>query len=482
MAYFCLQPGWSVHSIHELELIEADLARGAEVHVIPPGSMLRFSDIRPWSDFRKHLHKDMRRFRDGISMLSAPVELHSFDSLVRSCESYGKLEALEWPTFTDHEMLNAFRFESHDCGNAVRSSLISHTRNTAVDLSGYEEWLRTALDSSIRVYLAAKAFIARYEPETVCVFNGRMATFRGVLRASQEAGVECLVHEMGATLDRIGISVNTMPHDIHWIQQEIQRHWEGCESKDQARRIGRSFYQRKRDKEVFSGTVYTANQEVDRLPPEIDGSRTVYSVFTSSEFERFALPQYYRYLIHESQLEGILDLVRILKDHRFDGVLCVRIHPNSAEEQPSLLEALRQEVKDDFVVIAPADSTVDTYALIDASEKVFTFGSTVAMEAAFWGKPSVSFATTPYDNLDVIQRPVDREDAIRLVVEELEPRASEDCLKYGYYYSTFGRQLRFSDWRHEERRKLAFKGEKIRKSNPYRWARHRYRRLRGDVR
>jgi len=301
----------------------------------------------------------------------------------------------------------------------------------------------------------------------VYVFNGRMATFRGALRACQELGVECLVHERGATLDRIGLTANTMPHDIFWVQQEILRHWDASDEDENTKcEIGRSFYQRKRDKQVFNWKVYTENQEPNRLPLGLDVGKPVYSIFTSSEYERFALPQYYRYLLHDSQLEGIRDLVGILKDHRFDGTLCVRLHPNSHDEQPNLLEALQRAVQEDFVLIIPADSPVDSYALLDVSDKVLTFGSTMAMEAAYWGKPSVSFATNPYQNLDAIYYPADRQDAVRLIVEPLAAKGGLDCLKYGYFYSTFGRKLRYSEVR--DGSSLTFKGHVIREAYVYR--------------
>ncbi len=481
IGHFCLQSLMRFHFVHDLELIQANLDAGHQVHVIHSGKRMRFSDTTWHVDYRDRLPSEMSCFRAGIALLDGEVALHSVDQLALDADEYPEFQQTEWPEFDSHAALDQFRFGAHDCGNAVRSSLISHLRNTEADTKKHAEWIRRALDTSVLVYLAAKAFIQKYKPDRVYAFNGRMATFRGVLRAAQEAGVECVIHERGATLERISLSKNTMPHDIYWRQQEILRHWEEDSTPlTEKREIGEAFYRKTRDKQVFNWHAYTQGQRVDWLPAEVKQAPRVYSIFTSSEFERYAMPQYYRYLLHDSQLQGIQDVVALLKEIHFDGALCIRIHPNSHNEKPNLFGSLQREIQEDFVHVLAADSPADTYALIDASEKVITFGSTVAMEAAFWGKPSVSFATNPYENLGAIYQPTTRADARRLLAEELAPKGYENCVKYGYYYSTFGQRLRHSTV--EGLFDLRFKGQRIRESFAFRKLVKPYHKLRAKLR
>lgn len=446
VGYFCLQSLWSIHFAHDLELIQADLDAGHDVHVVYPSKTLRYSDTSPFDFSPRQQRRELRCFWTGLNLLTRPPSVHTISSLIRFHRLYGQFRRLEMPPFESREALNDFRFNGHDAGNAVLSSVIWETKDTEVDLTEHANLVERALDTSIKVYIAARSFIERVEPDRVVLFNGRMATFRGVLRACQETGTPCLVHERGATLDRISLTENTMPHDPAWVAQQINETWNKAEHNDAEKRaIGRSFYERKRNGDGLNWISFTEGQEVGRLPFQRTDGRTVFSIFTSSEHERFALPQYYRYLLHESQLEGILDIIRILEAGEFPGLLCIRIHPNSAGGNPNLQEMLQHRVTQDFVRIAGARSPVDTYALIDASEKVFTFGSTVAMEAAYWGKPSISFATSRYDQLDSIIQPTDHAEAVRLVLDPVPPRDSEDTLKYGYYYSVFGRPLRYAE-------------------------------------
>ena len=423
---------------------------------------MRFSDTHRKDDYRIHLRGDLRCFRDGIRLLSRNVQVHSIDELAYEADDLASVRSFQWPTFQHHQELDNFRYEGHDCGNAVLSSLIFHTRDARVALEEHRKWIHRALETSIIVYLAAKMFNRVHRSDRVTVFNGRMATFRGVLRACQEDGVECLVHERGATINRVGLTKQTLPHDLLYRQQEILRHWPIDPAKEKsARKIGKSYFERKRAKQVFNWSVFTEPQREGLLPRGLEDTEPIYSIFTSSEYERAGLPQYFRYYLHDSQLSGILDIVKILKDNHFRGALCIRIHPNSHDEKPSLQASLSRELSDSFVKVIPADSPVDTYALIDASEKVISFGSTVSMEAAFWGKPSILLATTDFEHLDSTYRPLDRPDLVRLLTSSLLPKGKSGCFKFGHYYSTFGRSLRYSEdfGLHD----LAFKGTRIRK-------------------
>lgn len=473
VAYFCLQSWIPTLFGYDLDLIQEDLDAGHEVHVVRPSKTLRFSDTARFDASPRRLRRELRRFWKGMDLLSAPPRVHSVDSLVRFHPMSRELRRLEIPPFSSHEELQAFRFHGHDAGNAVLSSLISATRDNLVDLTQYRDFVERGLDTSLKVYVAARAFIERRRPDRVVLYNGRMATFRGVLRACKETGTDCVVYERAATLNRVALTKNTMPHDPAWVARQITETWENGEHPLHEKRvIGRSFYERKRSKDGSFWDSFTEAQETGRLPFQPSEARPVYSIFSSSECERTALKQYYHYVLHESQLNGILDVIRILEEHDFPGLLCIRIHPNSAEEKPNLQEQLEGCVKQDFVRIIGADSPVDTYGLIDASEKIIAFGSTVTMEAAYWGKPTISLATCIFGQPDSVYHPKDRDEAVQLIVKPLEPRATEDTLKYGYYQSVFGRPLRHA--RPVDVMTCYFKGEALhaRHARRPRWRSH----------
>ncbi|MBA3890883.1 MAG: hypothetical protein H0X64_10145, partial [Gemmatimonadaceae bacterium] len=72
------------------------------------------------------------------------------------------------------------------------------------------------------------------------------------------------------------------------------------------------------------------------------------------------------------------------------------------------------------------------------SEVVVTGGSTVGVEAVFWGRPSVLIGPSGYDELDVVHGAHDAASLEALLRRPLPGVKHEAALAYGYYRATFG--------------------------------------------
>ena len=84
-------------------------------------------------------------------------------------------------------------------------------------------------------------------------------------------------------------------------------------------------------------------------------------------------------------------------------------------------------------IIMP-EERIDSYALMESCEKIVTFGSTIGIEATYWGKPSVLLGACTYDNLDCCYTPKDRFDAVELIISPLKPKPKENCYPYAYLF------------------------------------------------
>jgi hypothetical protein len=84
-------------------------------------------------------------------------------------------------------------------------------------------------------------------------------------------------------------------------------------------------------------------------------------------------------------------------------------------------------------VIWPHDS-IDSYALLDACEKTLTFGSTIGIEATYWGKPSILAGRAFYENLDCVYRPKSHDELVALLRRDgLPPCPADSALMYFYW-------------------------------------------------
>jgi len=73
------------------------------------------------------------------------------------------------------------------------------------------------------------------------------------------------------------------------------------------------------------------------------------------------------------------------------------------------------------------------------ADKVVTFGSTVGIEAPFWGKPSILGGRAVYQQLGSTYNPDSHEELMGLLLTSgLPPNDKLGSLMYGYFYNTFG--------------------------------------------
>ena len=144
-------------------------------------------------------------------------------------------------------------------------------------------------------------------------------------------------------------------------------------------------------------------------------------------------------------------------DH--DDLHCyLRMHPNLKGVDNKHTREL-YDLRREFFEIIPPDDPVSTYALIKHADKVLTFGSTVGIEAVFWGTPSIHAGRSYYQDLEGTYNPGSHEELITMLKADLPPKDRTAALVYGYYFSTFG--IPFKYFRATGVKSGQFKGQTI---------------------
>jgi capsule polysaccharide export protein KpsC/LpsZ len=111
----------------------------------------------------------------------------------------------------------------------------------------------------------------------------------------------------------------------------------------------------------------------------------------------------------------------------------LRLHPYVAQGSPQDLRRFMDLRHPQLSVIAPS-STVNSYDLMLASEKVISFGSTIGIESVYWGKPSILLGRTNYEDLNACYVPKTKEEAISMISDPRLPAKSSVCaLPYACY-------------------------------------------------
>lgn len=348
--------------------------------------------------------------------------------------------------------------ENARLGRSVISSLVSFFRSTQVDFRSHRSLARSMCMSSAFLYFNTLENIERDKLDRIVVFNGRFFDSHAVWSAAIQKGIEVWLHDCGADQYRYGVFEGVI-HDRKHLAQRILAFSRDL-SHEELVCCGEEFYARQRygRNTEFS---YTKGQRKDMLPAGwAEGVRHIV-IFTTSEDEFLAAGEgWTEGLIYPSQAEGIIRICQGLGDDATIQTI-IRCHPNSARTKSPEMDGVAMRVPNSTIYIQP-NSPCDTYALLDKADVVVTFGSTVGVEATYWGKPSVLLGRAMYEELEVCHMPESHEAALAMLRDpKLAVRSRQGTLCYGAYWSRFG--TRFQRYRPTGRSAGHYHGRNIAK-------------------
>jgi hypothetical protein len=429
------------HYETDLEIAQRHLRDGDEVDLLTCEGEALACDINPEHRFLKCV-KCMSKRRRGVPLLEprGRVRVRSLFSL-----DGGRRPSAPRSGFEGLEDLRGYRIGNLDIGSAVLSSLVSLTRDPEPDIARHAGLVERLMVSALRVHEATCEYLARNRVGRFYVFNGRMAMARAVLRACERHGVDCWVHERGQDYRHYSVYRNTFPHDIAYVERRAREAWRQAAGDPERRERIASQYFLDRARGIEQGwRSFVAGQEEERLPDDWHPARKNVVLFTSSEDEFAEVGDEWKNPIYASQADGILRIIRSFPRDGHSRKLYVRMHPNlRGLRNASITKVLR--LKEDSLTLLPPESRVSTYALLRHADVVLTFGSTVGIEAVFWGRPSVLAGQAFYRNLGGTYNPASHDELIALLEGDPPPLSREAALIYGYDWATFGVPFEFFD-------------------------------------
>lgn len=257
-------------------------------------------------------------------------------------------------------------------------------------------------------------------------FNGRITPTRGALLAAQRAGNAFAVLEVSGRNRYLTVTENASVHDLHAKQTELLQF---LESKDYALEDGDEFFRARRIGAETNDRSFTQGQRPGVVTLD---ERPVVSIFTSSSDElKISGPQWFTQASN-NPIQFILDLAMLISDNYN---LIVRMHPNQLGDKTGQAATMIRALSNvpHLTLIRP-DSRASTYEILDKSVCVITFGSTIGLEATYWGKPSLLAGRALWDQLEIAYK-VDTPQAAALLVRSPPACLSRDQARaVGSYY------------------------------------------------
>lgn len=432
------------HLETEMEIVERLLAQRNTIYWI-----ICESDFKACFNNPEHKTMDCKvcfsRVNKGLDVLkkssSHPQNLHILKyKQFLAIADFKKNQFQEDFHFSDIKELKAFHHKSYDSGMATASSLVSFTRNHEPDVADHQDFIYRGLLTGGYLYETFQLILDKIQPDLVILFNGRFIENRPLLRVCQERKINYATHERGGKINNFLFRINSIPHSIETISAEMEYLWENAQN--DRNEIGKTFYTNRIKRVEDAWYSFTKEQQEGRLPESfkhIEGKKVI-TIFNSSLDEYEGLEGFGPYF-YANDNEGIRKICESLENHP-DIKLYLRVHPNLKGIDNSQNKYLREVIgKFKSIEIIPAEDSVDTYALINKSDIVVVFGSTVGAEAVFAGKKVVLLGRAAYENLDSFIIPKNHEELISILTDEhyafpeINPSAP---LKYGYWNESFG--------------------------------------------
>jgi hypothetical protein len=298
-------------------------------------------------------------------------------------------------------------------------------------------------------------YLASHPTDRVYLFNGRYNHTRPVLRACQSRGVEFAVLEDGCNKSHYTTWVNRTPHGRAALREAIASTWaRGAGEPAERERVARGWYDaRSKGQEVHDRDIdksYVKDQRPDLLPPGFDPAAHNVAVFNSSEDEWAAVGDEWAPTVYPTQLAGLTRLAADLPRALPHARVYLRCHP-FLKNTPMTAGLLKLSAPN--LTVIPPDSPVSSYALLRACRTALTFGSTMGIEAVYFGKPSVLANCSAYDHLGGTYNAGSHDELLALIGWPLDPKPVDPALVYAYYYATYGEPFRYyrkSDEPHKE--------------------------------
>ncbi|MCX6295890.1 MAG: hypothetical protein NTX97_07460 [Bacteroidetes bacterium] len=427
---------WQPHLETELEIIQNHLNKGDTVYRFVCDGTLPVCDVNINHALSVCLKcKEMSLC--GKSLLEGSIidlPLINVDSSVKN-----KIDSFTFKYNSIQELKNIYA-DNFDVGVASLSSVISWLREPSLDVEKNRETIDDCLRSAVSVYYSALQYMQDLKPDRVYAFNGRLVHVKPVLRASEKMNVECFIHERGHNKDFYELYKNTTPHNREYVVSKMNELWSNADP-TKRNEIGESFYKERAAGKSQGWYSFTDKQQKGLLPDNWNPEKRNVVIFNSSEDEFASIGDDWKNELYSSQLEAISEIISdCLKFNEIHFYL--RVHPNLSNVNNSEAKTIKQLNFPNLTVIE-AENPISTYDLLFNCEKILAFGSSVGIEAVFWGKPSIQAGKSYYFDMNATYKPKTHEETIQMIKAKQEPMDKTPALIYGYYFKTFGIEYKF---------------------------------------
>lgn len=417
--------GWSSHNAYELLIAHALRLRGAEVALLTCGGGMPACELG-WA---RRAHP---RPCDRCAWLTDRV------SEVAGLKSFKLRDALPWGEDARRAPAAPVGEGVIDLGDASAISVAWLLKATQLDrVPGAREVANDFAVAAGGVEHAAERILDEFEPDVVLLLNGLFGAERVIRGVALARGARAPTYEIAPRAGALVLSQDAPAPDY-----DVDQLWEQVRDRplsdrqraevmglleDRARGVGahESYYERPED-------------DPDELRGHLglNASQRVVSLFTNVTWDSATIG-------HDIGFASMFDWVEqaVRLACRQDLVLVVRIHPAEArwgtrEEVQEVIVSRLGEIPANVSFVS-AGEALSSYALLEISDLLLTYTTTVGLEAAVRGKQVAVAGDTHYRGRGFttdISGPDDLERVLTLESAPLRAESVELAIRYAHMF------------------------------------------------
>lgn len=342
------------------------------------------------------------------------------------------------------EELKSVVINSHNVFNISISSVHTHFRVNQLDPTNLEHLtaLRNYMQLTAFSLIAASNILHEFKPVSALIFNGRMASTRAFLEVCSRHNVHYSTHERGLNRGALSIvygdyCLSNKPHELiakNNLNRPLKEHQvnlikEWCK----LRRTGNN----------TNWKAFITEEHAEKTTFNIS-NKTKWSIFTSSTDEIVCAKELF-YSNFSNQFEWINRTVNLALKNPNEVELIIRVHPNSSSkfstghniEEKEFFSKLKISTAGTNVTVIESDELQNSYAIVDNSDLVLCYVSSIAIESVISGKPTYVAANCEWihcPSISNFKQHIDYENFLESRIEKENCKITDEEIAIAYRF------------------------------------------------
>ncbi len=375
--------GWSSHNAYELAIAHALRLRGADVALLTCGGGLPVCELGS----ARHAHPrpcDRCAWLTGRAAAAAGLKHYRLSSHL----PWGD-DARRAPADPAVERIGTGRDAAANASWLLKASELER-------IPGAREIVGDFAVTADGAGRASEAILEEFRPDIVFMLNGLFGAERGIREVALERGVRAPSYEVAPRGGALVFSQEAPAPDY-----DVDQLWGDVGGRPLSNRQRAEVIELLANRRRGVGAHESYNDSNAGHADEVlrtlglDGSERVVSLFTNVTWDSATIG-------HDIGFSSMFDWVEqaVRQSSGLDIVLVVRIHPaesrwGTREDVQAVVSSRIGEIPAN-VRFVPAAETVSSYALLDVSDLVLAYTTTVGLEAAVQGKHVAVAGETHY--------------------------------------------------------------------------------------